>query len=268
MKKIDQIEFNKKSHNQTASKYESLHTEIFNSVEQARLYEKLKEVKSLIKNNSGQQFTALDIGCGSGNLTRHLLEIGFLVTAGDVSEVFLEKINSNLPEAQTLLLNGENLVNVPNDTFDLVVTYSVLHHIPDYEKMVGEMCRVLKPGGVLYIDHEHTENKWNGDDVLRDFYKAQSKYLFKGKWKRLLTLAFYINRVKRLFNPKYQAEGDIHVFPDDFIRWTKIKDVCREHGLTIVQEDRFLNYNSLYNDEIYKKYKNMTHDMGCMIAQK
>ncbi|PIW96639.1 hypothetical protein COZ82_03840, partial [Candidatus Kaiserbacteria bacterium CG_4_8_14_3_um_filter_38_9] len=66
MKKIDQIEFNKKSHNQTASKYESLHTEIFNSVEQARLYEKLKEVKSLIKNNSGQQFTALDIGCGSG----------------------------------------------------------------------------------------------------------------------------------------------------------------------------------------------------------
>ncbi len=44
--------------------------------------------------------------------------------------------------------------------FDLVTSYSVLHHLPDYVSALRTLCGYLKKGGVVYIDHEASPYYW------------------------------------------------------------------------------------------------------------
>lgn len=70
-------------HDRLARKYETTHGEIFNPVEQDRLVRFLTTARDAIRSDGVPQI-ALDFGCGSGNLSRHLLDLGFQVTAADV----------------------------------------------------------------------------------------------------------------------------------------------------------------------------------------
>jgi ubiquinone/menaquinone biosynthesis C-methylase UbiE len=172
-----EIEKNIKAHNKIAKKYKKLHTEIYNKTEQERLKEKLIYAKSLIKtvNQNEEKYKALDYGCGDGNLTKHLLDIDFTVTSADISVGFLNLIENNFQEAKTLLLNGEDLKEIKSDSFDFICTYSVLHHIPDYLKAITEMKRVLKPGGVIFLEHESSPDYWTNTSILFKFYKESTK---------------------------------------------------------------------------------------------
>ena len=149
---------NVKVHNRIARKYDSIHGEIFNDVEQARLRSTLARALAAVTTRS-TPVAALDFGCGSGNLTSHLLELGARVTAADVSAGCLDLVRSRYGAAalDTLLISGRDLESVDDAQFDVVATYSVLHHIPDYLAAVGEMARVCRVGGVVVIDHEATE---------------------------------------------------------------------------------------------------------------
>src|SRR5688572_2122055 len=129
----EQIERNIAVHNQVAQKYEALHGEIFNEVEQPRLAAALARARDSIRTKSDPK-RALDFGCGSGNLTRHMLELGLHVTAADVSTDFLRLVEKRFPSERLALLemNGRDLSNIEDVSFDLAAAYSVLHHIPDY----------------------------------------------------------------------------------------------------------------------------------------
>src|SRR5688572_24017072 len=127
------IAHNIRVHDQVAGRYEATHDEIFNPVEQARLAEALARAAAAVRTNIPRP-RALDFGCGSGNLTRHLLALGFEVVAADVSPRFLELIerrHSGDP-VTAWRLDGESLAGLGDSAFDLVATYSVLHHVPDY----------------------------------------------------------------------------------------------------------------------------------------
>ena len=42
-------------------------------------------------------------------------------------------------------------LDFPENSFDAAVAITVLHHVPDYEKAILEVARVLKPGGIFMI---------------------------------------------------------------------------------------------------------------------
>ncbi|USN54842.1 MAG: methyltransferase domain-containing protein [Candidatus Peribacteria bacterium] len=46
---------------------------------------------------------------------------------------------------ETLWFDG-NKVDLPDASFEIIATYSVLHHIPDYVSALNEMCRLVKSG--------------------------------------------------------------------------------------------------------------------------
>ena len=96
------IEKNIKLHDKIAKKYESTHGEIYNKVEQLRLVEDLKTSHAFIKKD---KILALDLGCGAGNLTNHLLNMDCSVIAADVSTGFLNLISKNLKVKKLRLLN-------------------------------------------------------------------------------------------------------------------------------------------------------------------
>ena len=105
-----QIARNVAVHDRVARKYDAIHGEIFNPVEQTRLRSALTSARDAIRTGA-KLLHALDFGCGSGNLTRHLLDLALDVTAADVSEGFLDLVRSRYPTERlsTLLMNGSDL---------------------------------------------------------------------------------------------------------------------------------------------------------------
>ena len=271
MQSDEQIQFNREVNDRLSRKYERLHGDIFNAIEQERLKKALKAAVEAVRTGA-QPIKALDYGCGSGNLTRHLIELGLETVSADISEGFLALIERNFSQtglSKVLTINGKDLSNVPSDTFDLVATYSVLHHVPDYLHIVKEMARVVKPNGVIYLDHEVNEFYFKRPKEYIEFLqKARPTIDFQRYLRLLLDVKGYVHIFRRLMNPRYKREGDIHVWPDDHIEWDKIEQRLRSEGFEIVLKEDYLLYKSNYNPEIYNEYKDKCADEKVLIARK
>jgi glycosyltransferase involved in cell wall biosynthesis/ubiquinone/menaquinone biosynthesis C-methylase UbiE len=260
-----QINENIKVHNKMANDYASAHGEIFNATEQERLLLALKKSLQMV-NTGSEELTAIDYGCGSGNLTRNLLNLNVDVVAADVSSNFLALVRQQFPSDRlsTLILNGKNLGSLETDSFDFIAVYSVLHHIPDYLAALTELARVCKRGGVIYLDHEPTDQYWLGNPLYEEF---QAKALCID-WRKYLIFSNYVGKVRRWFNPKYSNEGDIHVWPDDHIEWQCIEDTLTGLGFEVVLSEDYLLCNKLYRPDIYRKYEKLCADTRLMAFRK
>ena len=271
MREEEHLKFNKEVHDGISGKYDYLHNEIFNPIEQQRLRRALSVAIKAVKTDS-KPLSALDYGCGSGNLTRHLIEAGVYTVSADVSEGFLSLIERNFSHtglSKTQKINGKDLSGIETGQFDLVATYSVLHHVPDYMQIVKEMCRVLKLGGVLYIDHEVHESYYQKPEQYIEFLKKARPIINLKRYLRLLfDVKGYKHIVRRLINPRYKREGDIHVWPDDHIEWDKIEQLVTAEGLEIVQKEDYLLYKSGYDVDVYNEYKDKCADERLLIARK
>ena len=250
-------------HNRIAKIYDSRHAEIFNDVEQSRLRESLLASKAQIRTETAKK-NALDFGCGSGNLTRHLLALDFQVTAADVSVDFLRIVDRQFSNIITLLMNGSDLYGIPDEHFDFIAVYSVLHHIPDYLKAIAELARVCKPGGVIFLDHERTEEFWKGDLIYKEFLD----YGRRRDWRKYLKLSNYVHKIRRFFNPRHANEGDIHVWPDDHIEWGRIVELLLSKNCKLVLKQHYLLYQPIYRMEVYDQYKDLCSDTCLMVFRK
>ncbi len=98
--------------------------------------------------------TVLELGCGSGPLTRHLLAAGHRVVASDASPAMLDLARRHLPDGQDI-----RLIVLPDDPLpavDAVVSVGhVLSYLPDEEairRALVSAAAALRPGGVLAVD--------------------------------------------------------------------------------------------------------------------
>lgn len=267
------VRANIRAHNRVYRRYEIDHVEIYNEVEQDRLHRSLVKAIALISTSSPIK-SALDYGCGGGNLTKHFREHGLRVTAADVSRNFLDLVRERYgPEVRTVLLNGRDLSNI-EDSFDVVSTYSVLHHVPDYLQVVRELARRSRPGGIVYIDHEVLEIYIKPDAAYSEFRRLAMP-MPPRTWHRFLKPSRYWGRLRKLpltmrlwINPRYMPEGDIHIWPDDHIEWDKIEQVLIEEGCTVVMKEDYLSFRPYYVPEVYESYRDRLCDMRVLVARK
>ena len=268
-------------------RYDRRHPEIFNPIEQARLRADLGAALGEVRSAAGAP-RALDLGCGTGNVTRHLLALGARVVAADVSPEFLTAIRRRhgaSGRVETLELNGRDLSGLADGSVDVVCAYSVLHHIPDYLGAVDEVCRVLAPGGVAYLDHEVNETFWDKEGcfwaLLRaaeDARIARRNRFLPGtpwdprvhRWQRFLQPSKYHLRLRRLFNPAYpwDVEGDIHVWEHDHIEWDRVEERLEAGGCTVVRRRDYLNYSSEYPDEVWERFRDRCTNMRLVVARR
>lgn len=99
--------------------------------------------------------TALDVGCGPGSITASLAQaVGpdGLALGVDVSEPMLRRaVHAEVgPQVGFLRADAQRLP-LRDDTVDAVVSVAVLQLIPDPAAALGEMVRVLRPGGRLAV---------------------------------------------------------------------------------------------------------------------
>ena len=266
---------NRRAHDLIADKYDLKHTEIYNSLEQRRLAEVLGQ---LVATTGAPAPTVLDVGAGTGNLSLKFAGHGCRVTALDVSDRSLAVLRSKAPsnvQLETVRLGGPRFP-LPNRAFDIVATYSVLHHVPDYLGTVREMIRVLKRGGLIYIDHEANPAAWQPD--TNPYLAAYRTHCRLGlaehlslliRTGELFTSDFWKCACIRLFfNPRFQREGDIHVWPDDHIEWPKIYDIFLEGGVSVETEADYLSYQPRGGRETYDRYRHVCSDMRMVIGRK
>jgi SAM-dependent methyltransferase len=89
----------------------------------------------------------LELGAGTGKLTRALVELGHDVHATDPDEAMLEVLRRNLPDVRASVGSAES-IPAPDLSYDAVVVGQALHWF-DLDKALPEISRVLNPGGTL-----------------------------------------------------------------------------------------------------------------------
>ncbi|GAB3609900.1 class I SAM-dependent methyltransferase [Humibacter ginsengiterrae] len=94
-----------------------------------------------------EQSHVVDVGAGTGKLTRALAAGDREVVAVDPSTQMLEVLRSTVPGVQTLVGSGERMP-LPDESVD-AVTYAQAWHWVDAQAASAEAGRVLKPGGTL-----------------------------------------------------------------------------------------------------------------------
>jgi SAM-dependent methyltransferase len=99
----------------------------------------------------------LDLGCGAGQLARHLAEAGAAEVLGiDVSERMLALARAEWAHPRvTYRREAIEDLAFPPARFDLVVSSLVLHYVDDYAGLVSRIAQWLAPGGVLVYSTEH-----------------------------------------------------------------------------------------------------------------
>lgn len=147
------LDANIEEHKKEAQYYDIIHTEIFNTCEQNRILNSLKK----ITDNRDKNANILDIGCGTGNITKKLINFGFKnITCLDISKEMLDELKKAVQFDSKCFINSDidSFLENNKEKFDIITISSVVHHLPDYEATINNILELLNANGILYITHE------------------------------------------------------------------------------------------------------------------
>lgn len=103
----------------------------------------------------GKDGRILDVGCGYGRSLNQLYELGWRELVGmDFAPGMIARGKRLFPALDLRVAEGKSL-GLPDESVDAVLLFAVLTCIAsdrEQSALVGEIHRVLKPGGVLYIN--------------------------------------------------------------------------------------------------------------------
>jgi len=104
----------------------------------------------LVERHVEKPARVLDLGCGTGVSTRLLNRRGYSAVGADISPLFLQVEKQNTPETDLIAANALQLP-FADETFDAVVAFEFIEHIPDIPALLDEMNRVLKVQGFIVL---------------------------------------------------------------------------------------------------------------------
>ena len=109
----------------------------------------------------------LELGCGTGSMwaepSRWLPEDASLLLT-DLSEGMLETARKNVPAQPNIAFAQVDIQQIPyeDNRFDLVIANAMLYHVPNLDRALGEVARVLKPNGrfICSTTGDHGMHQW------------------------------------------------------------------------------------------------------------
>lgn len=150
----------KKMYDGTASKYGE---EYKTPAGKYFMWRKIKTILRLGGFKEGDNI--LEVGCANGAYTFEFSKLGFKMTGLDLSE-------QNILEAQKrsviygisnisfIVGDAENMNIIPNESFDGVLSISALRYVPNPQKAINEMYRIMKNNKKIIIDFPNKYSPW------------------------------------------------------------------------------------------------------------
>ncbi|MFN8174108.1 MAG: class I SAM-dependent methyltransferase [Solirubrobacteraceae bacterium] len=157
---------NERYHDVAACSYDSKWGIDFGRAGLAQVRAKLEKALGEPLGHTGR---SLEIGAGTGYFSLNLLLAGVVEQAvcTDISPGMLSALSANARrlglEVETAVADAEALP-FEEESFDLVLGHAVLHHLPDLERVFGELHRVLRAGGRVAFAGEPSRT---GDRIAR-----------------------------------------------------------------------------------------------------
>jgi ubiquinone/menaquinone biosynthesis C-methylase UbiE len=133
---------------------------------------------------SCSQGRLLDAGCGSGKYAIPLTMRGFDVVAFDISKIGLKMAQTRCASRNLDVdLLAANIYQIPfkDNSFDIAWCYGVLQHLflKEREYTVGEFRRVLKKGGILFIEvFGDSDMRYGGNKVEHNTFSRENGIVY------------------------------------------------------------------------------------------
>lgn len=134
-----------------------------------------REVQLLEKALGGARFNrSLEVGCGYGRVTPWIMKYSKKHHAVDPEPGLLKLASRSFPTVEFSCSTAQKLP-YPDDHFDLIVVFSVLHHIPpgEFEKSVKEIKRVAKSNATIFL---HERVRGQGGFKFRSWPRSVETY--------------------------------------------------------------------------------------------
>lgn len=166
---------------------------------------------------------ALDIGCGDGGISIAFARKGAIVTGIDCDQNRIKRARIWAREhgvtVDFRVEDGER-VRFGAGSFDLVICNAVIEHVHDPLKLVEEMSRMLKAGGLLFLD---TPNKHSVVQLISDTHFG----LFGISMLPRTLAEFYVVRVRKKHNR----------YPVDELRtYGFLKKICGRNNIVFLED--------------------------------
>ena len=126
----------------------------------------------------------LELAAGTGLISRHTAETASSYLATDFSEKMLEQAKKGkIPENLRFLKADASDLSFEDDMFDVVIISNALHIIPQPEKVLSEVRRVMRPEGILIAPNFIHESPGLMTKFTSKILTA-SGIAFESKWNR------------------------------------------------------------------------------------
>ena len=142
------------------------------------VYEKMYElIRPVVKEK-----TVLEVATGTGLIAKHIVKAAAHIEATDASvEMIAEAKRDN--QSAKLHFSVQDMFRLPyaDKSFDVVIVSNALHIVPQPEKALAEIHRVLKDDGVLIAPtFTHAGNSFSGK--VRAFFMKLAGFPLHRKW--------------------------------------------------------------------------------------
>ena len=141
-------------------------------------YEKIYElIRPIVKAK-----TVLELATGTGLISQNIVNAAALIEATDASEKMIAEAKRGNRSAK-LHFSVQDMFCLPyaNNSFDAVIVSNALHIVPQPEKALQEIKRVLKNDGVLIAPtFTHAENSFSGK--VRAFFMKLAGFPLHSRW--------------------------------------------------------------------------------------
>ena len=148
----------------------------------AEMYELIRPV--------GKGKTVLELATGTGLIAKHIVTAAAHIEATDASGEMIAEAKRDSRSAK-LYFSVQDMFCLPyaGKSFDVVIVSNALHIVPQPEKALAEIHRVLKDDGVLIAPtFTHAENSFSGK--VRAFFMKLAGFPLHSKWTSEEYLAF------------------------------------------------------------------------------
>ncbi|MGP0030000.1 MAG: class I SAM-dependent methyltransferase [Acidimicrobiales bacterium] len=140
-----------------------------------------EQILPLVEHHLRGARRVLDVGCGEGQVARHIARLGAEVVGLDPTPSQIRSAHQRGGSACFVRARAEQLPCL-DATFDAIVLCLALEHVDPFEPAIEEIARVLVPGGRFYLFLTHPllqapGSGWVDDVALGEQYWRVGSYL-------------------------------------------------------------------------------------------